>query len=92
MHKKKDIFFVQNELNIKILTPEGEILFLLSKFEHATASDIIKKSKYSHGCIFQKIKDLDAAGLVMKVRPVRDRPTSHITLSPHAREMLLEHI
>lgn len=88
MYKKFDIISIQKSLKTKILTPEGEILFILHEQGCATASEIIKKSKYSHGCIFQKLRDLDEAGLVTKIQPDGGRKAPQITLSQLAKTLL----
>lgn len=88
MGDMRSISRIESELRSRILTPEGEILFFLLEKGKAKTSQIIKNSKYSHGCIFQKVRDLEETGLVVRDDATDKSRTPMICLSERAKAVL----
>ncbi len=57
---------MEEELRVRLMTCEAEILFFLKDNEGRKIKDLCEVSKYSHVTIHEYIRKLTAAGIIVK--------------------------
>lgn len=88
----KQLTKLEEALRLRILTPEAEIIGYLAEREGCRMTDLVKMSKYSHACVFQKIRQMEQGGVVVKTYGSQGARTAVISLSETARGHLSDHI
>lgn len=79
---------MEDELRVRIMTCEAEILFFLKENESRKIQDLCNVSKYSHVTIHEYIRKMMAAGIIAKEAFDGDGRRVQYTLKDKAGKVL----